>query len=118
MLVASVYECVPVCAFACTLVYWIRQIAKTKMHLKEALEKYTFEGRRRNISCHGNRVMQVLNFKSIIAEIGSNIMLRRSGNVRTEKKNVSCISVSLVFAEAWLLSEVCCGLDTRLVKKY
>lgn len=54
---------------------------------------------------------------SPLIEIGRNIVLDTSGNVRTEKKKVSCISISLVFAEALLLSEVCCGLDTGFVKK-
>lgn len=44
-------------------------------------------------------------FESIISEIGSNIVLDISGNVRTQKKKVSCTCVSLVFAEALLLSE-------------
>lgn len=51
-------------------------------------------------------------------EIGSNMVLDRSENVRSGKKGkVSCISISLVFAEALLLSEGCCGPDTGSVKK-
>lgn len=44
-------------------------------------------------------------FESIISEIGSNTVLAISGNVRIQKKKVSCTCVSLVFAEALLLSE-------------
>lgn len=50
-------------------------------------------------------------------EMGSVTVLDRSGNVRPEKKKVSYRSISLVFAEAELLSEVCCGPDTSSVQK-
>lgn len=43
-------------------------------------------------------------------------MLDRSGNVRTEKKKVSCTSISLVFVEGLFLSDGACGLDTGSVK--
>lgn len=93
----------------CT-VYCIRLITKEGEMYGESTGKYIFEevkaAQRCNTSCHGNRVMLELNFSNII-EIGSNIVLDRSGNVRIKKKKVSQTSITLVFAEALLPSEGC-----------